>query len=65
MRSSILARAAIVACTALFIAGASAAEKQEKEYPAFEVGSIPWDEIGKDVEQACGDENADHARRRP
>jgi thiol-disulfide isomerase/thioredoxin len=41
---------AFAACAALLLGTVVAAEKHEKEYPALEVGSIPFDEIGKDID---------------
>jgi thiol-disulfide isomerase/thioredoxin len=50
MRNRALLRLAFAACAALFLGAGVAAEKNEKESPALEVGSIPFDEIGKDVD---------------
>jgi thiol-disulfide isomerase/thioredoxin len=50
MRSRTLVILALAVCASAFVATGVAAEKKEKEYPALEVGSIPFDEIGKDVD---------------
>jgi thiol-disulfide isomerase/thioredoxin len=50
MRSPALVRCAFAACAVLLFGTSLADQKKEKESPALEVGSTPFDEIGKDID---------------
>jgi thiol-disulfide isomerase/thioredoxin len=50
MRSAACARWALAACAASFLVHADAAERKERADPALEIGSVPHDELGKDID---------------
>jgi thiol-disulfide isomerase/thioredoxin len=50
MRSAACARIAFVAFAATLAAGGFAAEKKERAEPALVIGSVPHDELGKDID---------------